>query len=191
MLNKTLKQLTLLFLVVLATLSCEKSDDEMDTSGDLLGDWELISYTSNGSTTATVQDNTLTSSFTSKALNIDYIITFSENPNRAITENGSFDVELISSVNGVNSTETTTISDINSEAGWSRNGNIITFTEDFASFNTNAPVIDEDLSTNPDYIIEELTNTSLILSTSASEQINSSGVDFDINLSLRLTFTRI
>ncbi|WP_203256038.1 hypothetical protein [Hyunsoonleella ulvae] len=190
MLHKTLKRVVLFFVVATATLSCESNDDTMDTSGDLLGDWELTSYTTSGSTSATVQGNTISSNYTGKALNIDYIMTISENPNRAITENGSFDIELVSSINGVNSTETTSINNINSETGWSRNGNILTFTEEFASFDTNAPVVD-DVSANPDYIIEELTDTSLILSTSISEQINDSGVDFDVDVMLRLTFARI
>lgn len=191
MLKKTLKQVTLFFLVAVATLSCENSDDQMDTSGDLLGDWKLISYTTNGSTAATVQDVTTTSNFTGNASNINYIIAFSENPNKATVENGSFDIELMSSVNGMTSTETTTINDINSDAGWSRNGNTITFTEDFASFNTNANIADIDLASDPKYIIEELTNTSLILSTNVSEQIKDSGIDFDVNISIRLVLTRI
>lgn len=193
MLNKTLKGLVLLFVLTVTSFSCEENDDSTDASGDLIGNWELTSYTTNGDTTVSAQGNTITSNFDGKALNIDYIITFSEDPNKATTQNGSYDIEVTTSVSGISSTETATVSDINGEANWSRNGNIITFTGDFISFETDAIVLDEELSENVDYIIEELTDTSLILAASVSEQISDPdiGFDIDVDINLRLTFTRI
>ncbi|MGC6431114.1 MAG: hypothetical protein ACON5F_08735 [Jejuia sp.] len=192
MLSKTLKQVVLLFMISIAVFSCDENNNEpLDTSGDLIGDWELIGYTSNGNTSATIQGTNFTTTFTGKALNIDYILTFSENPNKAITENGSFDYEIMTSINGFSDTETTTISNIDSEANWTRNGNVLSFTGDFGSFETNAQVLDEDIDANPDYIIEELTITSLILTTSVSDQITDLGIDYDFDMNLRLEFTRI
>lgn len=190
MLNKTLKQVVLLFLLSISIFSCESNDDTLETSGELLGDWELISYTTNGSTTTNFQGESLTAIFSGEALNIDYIMTFTENPNKAITENSSFDFELNSSVNGESTTDTTTINNLNAESEWSRNGNILIISGEFGSFDTNAPLLEDDIA-NPEYIIEELTENTLVITTSVSEQVSESGFDLDIDINLRLEFTRI
>ncbi|KAA5827934.1 hypothetical protein FPF71_03580 [Algibacter amylolyticus] len=191
MLSKTLKRVVLLFLFSTTIFSCESSDDTLDTSGELPGNWELISYTNDGSTSTNFQGNPLRTTFTGKAINIDYILTFTENPNKAFTENSSLDFEITSSANGTSSTETSTINNITSESDWSRDGNILTFSGDFGSFNTSAPVIDDEISANPEYIIKELTENTLVLTTGVSEQVSESGFDIDIDVNLRLEFTRI
>lgn len=192
MLNRTLTQVVLLFMISTAIFSCDETNNEpLDTSGDLIGDWELVDYTSNGSTSAMIQGSNFTTAFTGKASNMDYIVTFSENPNKVTTENGSFDYEVMISVNGQNDTQTTSISNIDSEANWTKNGNILSFTGDFGSFETNTPVLDEDFGANPDYIIEVLTNNSLVLTTSVSDQITEFGIDYDFDMNLILEFTRI
>lgn len=191
MLSNTLKHVVLFFLISASIFSCGSNDDTLDTSGELLGDWELISYTNNGSTSANFQGNTISNTFFGKAIDIDYILTFTENPNKAITENSSFNFELVSTVDGTSSTETSTIKNINAEAEWSRNGNVLTFTGDLGSFDTTDLVIDDEVAANPDYIIEKLTETTLILITGVSEQVSDSGFDIDIDVNLRLEFTRI
>ncbi|GEM_PF-6254548 len=192
MLHKTMKRVVLLFMLSAAVFSCdENSTDPLDTSGDLLGDWELVSYTSNGNTSATIQGTNFTTTYTGKALNIDYILTFSENPNKAITENGSFDLQIMTSIGGNTDTTTQTINNIDSEANWTRDGNILSFTGNFGYFESNTQILDEDIDANPDYIIEELTSTSLILTTSVSDQITDLGIDYDFGITIRLEFTRI
>lgn len=190
MLNKTLRRVTFLFVIALATFSCNENDDVLETSGSLVGDWELTSYTYSGETSATIQGNTLINTFTGMASNIDYIITFGENPNKAIIEDGSFDIELISSVNGMSTTENIMVSNIDSQADWVRNGNVLTFTGSFGSFDSNIPTTNQNV-TNPTYIIEELTDTTLILTSLISEQITNSDIDFDVNASIRLELNRI
>ncbi|SFC85817.1 hypothetical protein [Algibacter pectinivorans] len=191
MLIKTLKRVVLLFLFSTTIFSCESSDDTLDTSGELLGDWELVSYINEGSTSTNFQGTPINYTFSGKAINIDYVLTFSENPNKAITENSSFDFEIISSFDGTSTTETSTINNINAEAEWSRDGNVLTFSEDFGSFDTSDLVLEDKLSANPEYIIEKLTATTLVLTTGVSEQVSDSGFDVDISVDLRLEFTRI
>lgn len=181
--------LTIALLLPIFLLSCSEDEASGDTSGELRGTWQLTEYTSNTSASTTAEGTTLTIESDGVAENIDAIVAFTENPNEVSSE-GSFDIVLTSSIAGQTETETVSIDDFSSVSTWSRDGDILTFENgNIISIDTDLELIDpEDAVIN--YTIEELTDTTLRLSSSLSQTIEQEGIEFDVDANIRMVLVR-
>ena len=101
-------------------VGCSSDDDEDITSGEILGEWTMVFFEYNGNSTIKSSGINVSSDYIGKAKNINFMITFTENPNQVLGS-GSYDLELTLSTLGVSDTKTTSISDIDTSADWSRN----------------------------------------------------------------------
>lgn len=128
---KKYKFLVLAFLAV-GIISCNSDDDADgggDTSGDLIGTWiaesidltNTISVTTDGITVETLQEGVGT--------HIDATLTFSEDPDE-FTSEGSFDLELTTTILGVSETETIEDVEFLDDGTWTRSGDNLTLMND-------------------------------------------------------------
>jgi len=182
--KRVLSGLTMLFLAIFL-VACSNNDDEIITSGEILGEWTMVSFEYNGSSSFEVSGVNISSEFTGKAKNIDFTMTFIEEPNKALGA-GSYDLEVTVSAIGVSDTETTSINDINTSAEWSRDGDILTFNG--ALYSGAMDMVNTDAG--QEYTIEELTDTSLRIHSSVEEITDDFGVETTITMETVMEFTR-
>ncbi len=172
-----MKKLNFLFVALfLVFTSCSKDDDSSsDTSGDILGKWDMTSYDYVGKTVTSTQGQTLTTDFVGEAFDIDYNIAFEENPNE-ITSEGSFSLKLTSTVLGQATTQNISNFDVGITSGtWEKNGN---------------EIITKSIRGEANMKIEELTNTSLVLSIEEELDLSQSGFPGTSNIKAVLSFKR-
>lgn len=121
----------LLFIVAFVILSGCNSDDKQNnivTSTDLIGTWNLKSQTiEDGTFTGPIQGIQLTANYSAVAKNINFTYTFSENPNK-IKFNGSYTIVATVSLLGQNQVQNQEINTNNfpiDSANWSLSNNTI------------------------------------------------------------------
>jgi len=182
--KRVLSGLTMLFFAIFL-VACSNNDDEIITSGEILGAWNMVSFEYDGSSSFEISGVNINSDYTGKAKNIDFSMTFTENPNQVLGS-GSYDLEVTVSAIGVSDTETTSISDINSAAEWSRDGDILTFTGTF--YSGSLDVVNTGAS--QEFTIEELTDTSLRIRSSMEEIIDDFGIETTVRMETVMEFTR-
>lgn len=112
-----MKKLNYLFITLflsLAFISCEKDDDGIEMLPDttdtveakIAGRWKLIDLeTKNGKTLISFEGQKITTLFTQKGRDFDYITNFTTNPNKASIEKGSYTIETVTTVEGISSTQ--------------------------------------------------------------------------------------
>jgi len=176
-----MKQLSILFITLILVLtSCSSDDSIPKTSGNIAGTWQMISYDYRGESTTTAQGQTLTSDFIGEAYDIDYTITFEENPNK-LSSDGSFSIELTTTILGQTSTQN--IEDVLGLEGlevvsvgtWEIvNGQLVT--------TANGEIGNMD--------ILELTESSLILSIKDTQNLSQSGVSIEADIEAIMSFKR-
>ena len=185
-----IKRLGLIALSVVMLMGCSSDDDggSDDTSADLVGTWRITSLTYNGDVTTEFQGTSTSSTFDGEAINIDAIIVLTENPNE-FTGSGSYDVVLTSETAGQSTTQTVPIDDFESEGTWSRSGNTLSTNGSLVSVSSPADVFG-DMMTSGDSTIEELTETTLRLSNSDSQEITQDGLTLSTTANSTVVFTR-
>lgn len=136
------------------TIGCSSDDDSgSQSSNELIGKWNLSSFTYQGESISSSIAGTITTTFSGKAINIDSWMDLAE-PNLS-TAGGSYDIELTSTTLGVTQTQVVDATNgaLPVSGTWARNGNTLTFTAN---------------GSTQDYTIVELTNSRLEISTSIS-----------------------
>lgn len=136
------------------TVGCSSDDDSgSQSSNELLGKWNLSSYTYQGESVISTIAGTFTTTFSGKAINIDSWMELTE-PNVAAA-GGSYDIEFTTTTTGVTQTQVidATNGSLPVSGTWARNGNTLTFTAN---------------GSTQDYTIVELTNSRLEISANIS-----------------------
>lgn len=164
--------------LALVLTACSSDDDNVspgDTSGNLLGTWigQDVDYTGNSVTSVQGQD--ITATFVGEAYDVDYSITFTENPNEVVAD-GSYSIELTTTVLGQSQTENVENIEFFSDGAWSRSGDELTI------------VSSEDTTVAT---IIELTDTTLILAVSETEDSVTEGFDISTNIDVIVTYTKM
>ncbi len=176
-----MKIFKLLFLSVLVStmVACSSDDDSNDngggdTTGDLVATWvgETVNYT--GTTVTEAQGQSITSEFVGTGYDVDYTLTFGENPN-SISSTGSYSVELVTTTLGQTITQNIENLAWSNLGEWSRVGDEVTFTLNGES----------DTMT-----ITELTDTSLTFTAVVEQVIEQQGITATTTTNLTTTFSK-
>jgi len=173
-----MKKLNLLFLAIftMAIVSCSSDDDNggSNTTGDLLGTWVGQTVNYSGSTVTTFQGQNITADFVGEGYDVDYTLTFSENPNE-VTSNGSYSIELTTTIAGQSTTQNEENIQFLETSDWAREGDQLTITTNGESTTGT---------------IQELTATSLVLAIDTVEQTSEQGIDTTVTINAVSTYTR-
>jgi hypothetical protein len=129
------KLLFILSFILVAFTSCENelvsappSDNIDDSSGDLVGSWNLTSLNYSGTNVVTSDSGVENQDVQGIASDYNYIMVFTESPSNYIIT-GSFDLEYTVTVNGESITEN--FDDISgaSSGTWTKDANVFVTTE--------------------------------------------------------------
>ena len=185
--NNLFKTLFILFISI-SFAACSTDDDSgsSDTSGNLVGSWEMVSFDYDGSTSTAIAGQTTEAEFTGVGQNLDYVIEFSENPNEFNGE-GSYDIELTTTALGQTSTVVQPINDASSSGTYTLNGNTISFE---GILHSTGNTIGGDM-TNNEATITELTDTTLRFVQETTQEQTQDGITISITLTAESVFTRI
>ena len=171
------KKTTILFafIAALSFNSCsDDSDSDFDTSGDLIGVWQGVDVDYSGNTVTSFAGQSETSDFVGEAYDVDYTITFTEDPNNVVSD-GSYSVELTSTTLGQTNTQNFENLEFLENGSWSKSGNQLSIISNGV----------EQIMT-----ILELTDTKLTLSITTVEDLSQSGVTITSTLDVITTYTR-
>jgi len=172
-----MKKFALLFILTLSFSLTSCSDDDnnsSNTSGELVGTWMGTAIDYSGTTETTVQGITIDADFVGEAYDIDYSLTFSENPNN-VEADGSYSIELETTVNGQTTTQDVEDLEFLNDGTWSRDGNDLTITDDGQSSTAR---------------IVELTDTTLRISISQVDDLSDDGFTIISTTDVVATYTR-
>lgn len=185
---KHLFKITLLSFALVFFASCEDDDSSNDTSADLVGTWSMTSLDYDGTSSTTFQGTTTSIDFIGEGTNIDYTLTFDENPNN-FDASGSYDIELTTDFMGQTTTQTESVEDANSTGTWSRDGNTLSFDGVLVSLGDMAPMTGD--TENNDITISELTATTLVLTQDVMQVESQDGFEVEVTLSTEIVFSRL
>lgn len=106
------------------TVSCSKDDDKpsQQNNGDIVGVWKGTTVDYSGTTTTSGQGQTITAEYVGEAYDVDYTLTFTDNP-KEVTSEGSYSIELTTTINGQSTTQNLEGLEFLSSGDWSINGN--------------------------------------------------------------------
>lgn len=176
-----------IFCITISLISCNTDDDSgSETTGDLVGDYEMVSFSYEGTTTTTLEGQSAEADFSGIGQNIDYTIEFTENPNEFATA-GSYDIELSTTVAGQTTTMVQPINDASSNGTYTRTGNTLTLEGTLLSTGNTIG----GNATAGEATISELTDTTLILVQETSQEQTINGATISISLTAESVFTRI
>ncbi len=131
---KLTKILFALSLLVMAT-ACNNDDDSDTDTGDLIGTWVAVSFDGDIESSTTFDGTSTTSEVDILGSNLNYKVTFTET---AWTTSGGYDVTTTSTVNGMNSSSSTSSNTAVSGVGtYSTDGNLMTIDGSFFEFESN------------------------------------------------------
>lgn len=168
-------KLVFAFTLVFSLASCSSDDsDGPSTSGDLLGVWIADDVNYSGSTVTEAQGQTLTADFVGEAYDVDFTLTITENPNNIVSD-GSYSIELTTTVLGQSSTQDVTGIEFLETGTWSRDGNQLTITANGES----------SVGT-----IAELTDSTLVIEVDQVEDLSEQGISIESTINSVVTFTR-
>ncbi len=183
-----LGKLCMVLFVVTAFVSCNTDDDGgSDTSADLVGTWAVTSLEYDGTTSFELFGETINTTFDGVGQNLDLDFTFTENPNEYTAE-GSYDIVLDFTVDGMSQTETTSVDNLQQEGTWERNGNILSIDGEIIDLDVDIPV--GDTMGMSDLTILELTDTTLRLGQEVSEEVTEEGITVSVSINSEIVFTR-
>lgn len=170
-----MKKFSLLFIVLTFILtSCSTDDSSSIISGDIVGTWIGSSIDYSGDTTTTVDGVTIVADFVGEAYDMDYTVTFSENPNEVVSE-GSYSLKLTYTALGQTSVENLENIEFLEGGTWEQNNAILILTAEGESAN---------------YVIEELTENKLVISVSVDEDLSEQGISVMTSIEAKMTFYR-
>ena len=128
-----MKKLNLLCIALALVLTACSSDDDGGTppnnTSDVAGTWIALDVLYSGQTVAEAVGQTITSDFVGDAFDVDYTLTFSENPNVYVSE-GSYSVELTTTTLGQTQVFDVENLEFVGDGEWSRNGSELSVTFD-------------------------------------------------------------
>ena len=173
-----MKKLNVLFIALaLVLVSCSDDDtpNPSDTSGNLIGTWigQDVDYT--GSSSTTVQGQSFDATFVGEAYDVDYTLTFTENPNEVISD-GSYSIELTTTALGQTQVDNLENLEFLSNGTWSQSGNVLTV------------VTDGEAS---DATIIQLTDTMLVLQIIDSQTAVEQGIEVSSVVNATVTYTKM
>lgn len=125
-------KLKFLFLAILTvTLTACSGDDDAaaDTSASLIGAWIGQDVDYSGTTTTTVEGVSIDADFVGETFDVDFTLTFSEDPNEVVSE-GSYGITLTTTIAGETTTQDIPNNAFASTGTWSRSGDTITISAD-------------------------------------------------------------
>lgn len=168
-------KLTLIALFVATITSCSSDDDNSSTiSAGITGTWQGESFDYSGSTTTEILGESITADFVAETENIDYTLTFSENPNEVVAD-GSYDVVLTTTVAGQTTTQAVPGTDFLNSGSWDLTNTTLTF------------MVDGETS---EATVQTLTDNLLVLVISETQDISQQGITATTTIDALLTFTR-
>ena len=181
----------LIVLVTVSFMSCSSDDDSSndnsgDTSGDLVGTWNLVELTIDGDITTEVAGQLFSVDLDGVGENLDFSLTFSD-PDEFMGS-GSYDIILATTVLGQTTTGPISIDIPSTEGTWEQNGTMLTTDEDLLALGAVAPVDNE--IAQPPLVIEELTDTTLILTQEVNQERTIDGIIETTSIITEVTFTR-
>ncbi len=171
-----MKKFNILFiaLTLVLTTSCSSDDSEPIVSGSIIGSWTGTTLDYSGKTVTTVQGQSITSDYIGEAYDMDYVLTFAENPNVIVSE-GNYSIKLTNTTLGQTSVQNIENIEFLEAETWEQKDNIITVTDN---------------GETTDFTIVELTENTLKLSASTEEDLSEQGVSIIATINATMTFSR-
>ena len=174
-----MKKLSFLFIAFVFTLtscSTDDSDTSSDSSGDIVGTWIGLDVDYSGSTVTVIPGSAdLVSDYVGEAYDVDYTLTFSENPNELVSE-GSYSIELTTTTLGQTQVDNLENLEFLSDGTWNKVGDQLTIVSNGAT------------STGT---ILELTSTSLILELNQVQDVSQQGFTITTTINAITTFIKM
>ena len=175
-----MKKLSCLLFVALSVIfsSCS-SDDNATTNvvdAELIGTWEGTSLEYDATSTAAFMGQELVSTTTGNASNMDFTLTFSQNPN-VVTSEGSYDLNYTISNFGLTQTGVQPNVEFLNNGTWTQSGNTIQITDSLGNIS--------------EAVITQLTSTTLTLEISASSETVQQGIPTTVEANSVVTFTKM
>ena len=170
----------LLLIAVLVTtfVSCNNDDDNnpppQNNADLILGNWTGTGVDYSGTTVTEFLGQTITADFVGESFDHNYTLEVTENPNE-LTSGGTYSIELTTTIEGQSVTETVTGLTFLETGTWSIDGDQITVT---ANGETNTATI------------EELTETTLRISATQTEDLSQQGATITTTVTAVGTYTR-
>lgn len=124
-----MKIITKIFLLILPVVifSCSKEDDPIPTSEGMVGEWSMTALSYKGSTTTKVSGFSAKADFTGTGKDIDFVTTFTADPNNVSSE-GSYTIVLKTTIAGQSTTEEVPLDEVIMDGTWSLEGRTLTVT---------------------------------------------------------------
>src|SRR5690606_38164382 len=159
------------------TISCSKDDDSPaapTNNGEIVGVWKgtAVDYTGNTSTSG--QGQTITADYVGEAYDINYTLTFTDNPQKIISD-GSYSIVLSTTIYGQTTTQNVEGLEFLSSGDWNMNGNTLSIT-------VNNETNDAELL--------ELTDDTLVLKAVESQTMSQGGFTVTSTTEVILSFTK-
>ncbi len=178
-----MKIFKLFFLSVLVStmVACSSDDDNSNdndgngnTSGELAATWvgETVNY--HGTSVTEAQGQTITSDFVGIGYDVDYTLTFSENPNLT-SSTGSYSVEVTTTTLGQSITQDIENLTWSNVGEWSR-------IDDEVSFTLNGQT--------DSMTITEITETTLVMNGVTVQEVNQGGITSTSTTDITVSFTK-
>ncbi len=144
-----MKIFKILFLsTLLFATSCSSDNNNDDnTTADLIGDWTGTAVDYTGTSVTEGGGVSITSTFVGTGYDVNYVLTFSENPNE-MTADGTYSIELETTIQGQTTTQNFENLQFDTVGEWTRDGNVLTITQN---------------GETQEAVITELTDTNLTL----------------------------
>ncbi len=158
-------------------VSCSKDDSPApeNNSNNIIGVWKGTTVDYRGTTTTTAQGQTMTADYVGEAYDVDYTLTFTDNPKKVISD-GSYSIELTTTVNGQSTTQNVPNLEFLSSGDWSINGSTLSITID---------------NETDEVTIEQLTDTAMVLKGVQTETNTGQGFTVVSNTEITLGFTKL
>ena len=167
-------RLVLLTVFISLTLSCSSDDDSAPSNGNIAGVWKGTAVNYYGSTSTTMQGQTINADFIGEAYDLNYTLTFSENPN-TVTSEGSYSIELKTTYLGQTTTQNIENLSFLSDGVWTRNGDRLSVTVD---------------NETDEVTIIELSATKLVLEGVQNETVEQGGATVTSTSHVSMSFSR-
>ena len=123
-----MKKLSALFIALALILTaCSSDDSATEISGSIVGTWKGVSVDYSGTTVTSALGQTINADYVGEAYDIDYSLTFTENPNDLIST-GSYSIKLTTTVAGQTTTNNVENLKVISDGTWAINNDELTIT---------------------------------------------------------------
>lgn len=168
-----MKKILILFVFSAFIFGCETSDNDL-TTASIIGVWNGVSINFTGTGAAEIQVVPVTADVDGEGYDIDYTVTFDEDPNTVSTV-GNFSVEATATLQGQTYTESEEGIALDFSGPWSQDGNTVALT-----------IEGEEVIAN----IVELTETSLVLQFIIERVETINGISITADLDVNASYSR-